>query len=148
MGTLTLTFPTQAEPTLSDTILLSENVLGLSRTGSFQFTAGEIITDSDDRRRVAEAAFRMLRLADDGQSLSGYFPGNTKYTPARLTRAAQDLMDYAFQLDLALRFKGAWQFLAAEPVTNPLDRKVLSAILIPVASNYSDIELITANSPA
>jgi hypothetical protein len=125
MGTLTLTFPTLATLGLSDTMLLSENVLGLSRIGSVQFTAGEIITDPNDRRRVAEAAFRMLRLADDGQSLSGYFPGNTKFTPARLTRAAQDLMDFAFQLDLALRFKGAWQFLAAEPVTNPLDRKVL-----------------------
>jgi hypothetical protein len=158
MGTFTLTFPSQTTPPpqeprsmdgASNTILLSENVLGLSRTGSIQFTTGDVITDSNDRQRVAEATSRMLGLIDDGQSpCCGYFPANTKYSHVQLTRAARNLVDFAFCQDLALRFKGAWQFLAAEPVTSPLDRRVLTAILMPVASKYSDIGLITLHPSA
>jgi hypothetical protein len=156
MRTFAVTFPTQTTPApqesrvadgTSNAIVLSENVLGLSKAGSLQFTASDIVTDPIDRQRVAEATSRMLSLIDDGQSpCAGYFPANTTYTHVQLTRAAQCLVDFAFHQGLALRFKGAWQFLAAEPVTNPLDRMVLTVVLMPVASKYSDIELITAHS--
>jgi hypothetical protein len=126
----------------SNTIMFSERIPGLSRTGASQFASGNAVTNHNDRQLLAKAAFQILSAGQ--QPSSPYFyPANTKYTTVKLTRAAQSMMDLAFRQKLALTFEGARQFLSAEPVLNPSDRKALTAVFVQAAIKWPNLILKT-----